>query len=92
MFRIGSFLFVDSDKENPKAPTQKGEKVITYGMNPKSTITISAINDEKATICVQRGFTNSSGREIEPQEIVVNNNENEDVLLNTAISLVVGPL
>ena len=89
MFRIGSFLFVDSDKEKLETPLKKGEKIITYGMNPKSTITISAINDEKATVCVQRGFTNFHGKEIEPQEIVVNNTKNEDVLLNTAVSLVI---
>ena len=82
-------MFVDSDKEKFEAPIKQGEKVITYGMNPKSTITISAINDEKATICVQRGFTNFSGREIEPQELVVKNNQNEDILLNTAVSLVI---
>jgi len=89
VFRIGSFLFVDSDKEKVNATLKEGETVITYGMNPKSTITISSINDEKAAIAVQRGFTNSHGQKIEPQEVVVETRENEDVLLNTAISLVI---
>ena len=80
---------MDSDKEKP--PNLKGEEsLITYGINSKSTVTFSSIGEENAVVSLQRGFTNAQGKEIEPQEIIVpvNSGNNEDLLLNTAISLI----
>ena len=44
---------------------------ITYGVNPKSTITISSIQDEKAIIYVQRNIKNIADKEIEMGEVSI---------------------
>ncbi len=44
---------------------------ITYGVNPKSTITISSIQDEKAIIYVQRNIKNIDEKEIEMGEVSI---------------------
>ena len=44
---------------------------ITYGVNPKSTITISSIQDEKAIIYVQRNIKNIAEKEIEMGEVSI---------------------
>lgn len=43
--------------------------VITYGFNPKSTITASSVNEDEVLVCIQRNIINSNQKNIEPQEI-----------------------
>lgn len=43
--------------------------VITYGFNPKSTITASSVNEDEVLVCIQRNMINSKQKSIEPQEI-----------------------
>lgn len=45
--------------------------VITYGFNPKSTVTASSLENEEALICVQRNIRNKDNNIVEPQEIKV---------------------
>ena len=55
----------------------KGNKthLITYGFNPKASITASSIQEDefsrRVQCCVQRTITTFSGRELEPQEFSV---------------------
>jgi len=43
-------------------------KLITFGFNSKSTITISSVNDEKIIVCIQRDIKKLDGKIIESQE------------------------
>lgn len=52
-------------------------KLITFGFNSKSTITISSVNDEKIIVCVQRDIEKPNGEILECQEkqIILKNNK-----------------
>lgn len=51
-----------------KINLQKPIKLITFGFNSKSTITISSVNDEKIIVCLQRDIEKSNGEILECQE------------------------
>ena len=51
-----------------KLKIEKPIKLITFGFNSKSTITISSIKDEKIIVDIQRDIENASGEIIERQE------------------------
>lgn len=50
---------------------EKQNKVISYGYNSKSDITISSIDEDEALIYIQKEITSIFGRKIEPQEVKV---------------------
>ena len=47
---------------------EKPVKVITFGFNSKSTISISSVNDEKIIVCLQRNLERVDNKIIESQE------------------------
>lgn len=51
-----------------KINIQKPIKLITFGFNSKSTITISSVNDDQIIVCVQRDIERRNGERIENQE------------------------
>lgn len=51
-----------------KINIQKPIKLITFGFNSKSTITISSVNDDKIIVCVQRDVEKINGEILESQE------------------------
>ena len=51
-----------------KIDVQKPMKLITFGFNSKSTITISSVNDDKIIVCVQRNIEKINGEILESQE------------------------
>ena len=65
------FLIFNGDIEIDilsKLEIEKPIKVITFGFNSKSTITISSIKDEKIIVYIQRDIENANGEIIEMQE------------------------
>lgn len=61
--------------------------VITYGFNPKATVTASSLEDDEALICIQRNIVNNN-IVLEPQEIKVNktyNKHNPYIIMSTEI-------
>lgn len=52
-------------------------KLITFGFNSKSTITISSVKDEKVIVCIQRDIEKKNGERLECQErqIILKNNK-----------------
>ena len=46
-------------------------KILTYGLKPKATITLSSIQENKVIVNIQRAFKNIEGKVIEQQEIPV---------------------
>lgn len=66
--------------------------VVTYGFNPKSTITASSINDNNISICIQRVIETVDKKKIEPIEYVEvidskENIETSDIIGIKAIEL-----
>ena len=58
-----------------KINLQKPIKLITFGFNSKSTITISSIKEEKVIVCIQRDIEKTNGKilEIQEKEIISKN-------------------
>ena len=61
-----------------KIELQKPIKLITFGFNSKSTITISSITEEKIIACLQRNIEKINGEILECQEkqIIIKDNKN----------------
>ncbi len=51
-------------------------KIITFGFNAKSTITVSSVNDEKILVCLQRSIKNFKNEIVEEQEKEIKVTEN----------------
>ena len=91
-------IVLNSDEENFAGPGLKRPvKLITYGLNPKSTVTASSIDMEgpvSVQCCIQRSFENFSGDVLEPQEFLVSPGDVSlsvyDVLAAVSISLLCG--
>lgn len=66
--------------------------VITYGLNRKSTVTISSIKDDSVMVCFQRNIENIYKKIIEEQEIniKVKKNNMKKVYNVLAISTIMG--
>lgn len=71
--------FVDKEKNDTLNNSINKEKIncnkikmISYGYNSKSDITLSSVEDEQVLIYIQNTITSIYGRNIEPQEIKVN--------------------
>ena len=66
------FLILNTDiYKNLEIIKQLEGIVITYGLNLKSTFTISSISNQNICISQQRTIRNNKGQTIEPKEIVV---------------------
>lgn len=66
------YNFYGQEKINAK-------QVITYGYNPKSTITISSSVEDYVSCAVQREFLNAYNQKIDIGEIIINKNENKSI-------------
>lgn len=73
-------------KDNLKVLDNLNGMVITYGFNPKATVTASSVNDDNIAICIQRVIEDMKGKEIEPIEYI----ENIQNFKNIEISDVIG--
>jgi len=65
------FLILNGDIEIDilkKINLNKPIKMITFGFNSKSTITISSVKDEKIIVCIQRDIEKLNGEILECQE------------------------
>ena len=65
------YLIINEDIEINvlrKIQMERPIKVITFGFNSKSTITISSVKEEKILICIQRNIEKLNGKIIEEQE------------------------
>ena len=60
--------------------------IITYGFNPKATVTVSSSESKKLLLCIQRNIITVDNIIIEPQEIFVNLSGKNNVSENIAIS------
>ncbi len=71
---------------------------ITYGLNSKSTVTISSVNINsylEANLCLQRVVVTMAGEKIEPCEFCIETNDNEEkhiypILAASTLCLIAG--
>lgn len=80
--RTDYFILNSDIKENLQLLENLDLKIITYGYNQKATITTSSVEEGKVIVCLQRGIKNIYQEEVEPQEIKLKSNENDN---NSAI-------
>ena len=74
------YIIVNSDcQKTLKLLEDTLATVITYGFNPKATITASSITDENIMISIQRNIENIYGEEIENQEIRMKHRGNAEI-------------
>ncbi len=67
------YVIINSDIcADIKIKANKLINCITYGLNQKSTITISSVQDEKAIVYIQRNINNIEGKKIEMGESSIN--------------------
>ena len=72
------FLILNSDMDiNLESIYKVKLTVITYGLNLKSTVTASSIENEKLQICIQRSIKNINNKIIEPKEVYVYAKKND---------------
>ena len=66
--------------------------VVSYGMSPRDTLTLSSIGEEECVIAVQRRFPTVWGGTVERQELVVKRNGRtpEQVLVREGALLLLG--
>ncbi len=73
---------------NTKIIAQKTSNCITYGLNQKSTITVSSIQEDKAIIYIQRNLKNIEGKEIEMGETCINLEGKKQISIETILAIV----
>lgn len=82
-------LIINSDIDtNLDILSKTNSNIITYGFNPKSTVTASSLENDDALICIQRNIKNINNITLEPQEIKVqksNQNNNPYIIMSVEI-------
>lgn len=74
------YLIINLDyNKNIEEFKKDRNKIITYGYNSKSDITISSVKEEQSFLCLQRNIKSIFGKVIEMQEIKANVNYSIDV-------------
>lgn len=67
---------------------EKPIKLITFGFNSKSTITISSVKDEKIIVCLQRDIEKINGEILESQEKEIISKENKNIYNNLVVFII----
>lgn len=84
------YLIINADEDIDLSMLENVSiSVITYGFNSKSTITASSVKDDGILLCVQRSIENIFGREIEPQEIII---EKENTKIGTSVIMAISTI
>ena len=70
LMQNAKYVIFNSDiTENLNLLEDLSFKLITYGFNPKATVTTSSVEEGKIMVCIQRTIKNLKENEIELQEI-----------------------
>jgi len=94
----GGIIIMNSDERNfAGLRLSKPVRLITYGYNPKSTVTASSIIVHEYTsiqCCIQRQFETLGGMILEPQEFMVKTAESAlsacDILAAVSVAMLLG--
>lgn len=71
-----------------KINLEKNIKLITFGFNSKSTITISSVNNEKIIVCLQRDIEKPNGEMLEYQEREIVGQNFKKIYNNLAVFII----
>lgn len=55
----------------PLAGSLRAERAVSYGLNPKDTLTVSSLDGDRISVALQRGIIRLDGSVVEEQEIVL---------------------
>lgn len=55
----------------PLSGSLRAERAVSYGLNPKDTLTVSSLSGERICVALQRGIIRLDGSVVEEQEIVL---------------------
>lgn len=84
------YLIINSDIESNLYLLENiNTSVITYGFNTKATITASSVEKEEMLLCIQRTLKDKNGKDIEPQEVKVDINENVNCTMAVSTLLLI---
>ena len=72
---------------NTKIINKKMSNCITYGLNQKSTITVSSIQEDKAIIYVQRNLKNIEEKEIEMGETSIDLKDKKQISIEAILAI-----
>jgi len=94
----GGVIIMNSDERNfAGLRLSKPVRLITYGYNPKSTVTASSIivhDNISVQYCIQRQFSTLTGTVLEPQEFLIRTNHmelaTEDILAAVSVAMLCG--
>lgn len=74
------YLIINSDSVEWNADkTKDGLAVITYGYHFKDTVTFSSLTEQNIQVCLQRNIQKQTGEWIEPQEILLQRKQNDEI-------------
>ena len=71
-----------------KVEIEKPIRLITFGFNSKSTITISSVNNEKIIICLQRDIEKINGEILESQERQIIGKDTKKIYNNLVVFII----
>ena len=71
MIQIEDYVIINIDNQYPDPSAFSGLKVISCGLNSKSSVTASSISENDFVFWLQRSITTLSGAELSPQEFCV---------------------
>lgn len=76
----------------PLARTLLADRAVSYGLNPKDTLTISSLEDTRICVAVQRELIRLDSSVVERQELVLpyGGEPPEQVLVRTGLHLLLG--
>ena len=85
------FLILNGDTEInvfSQLKVQRPIKLITFGFNSKSTITISSVKDEKIIVYIQRDIEKTDGEILEMQEKEIINKDIKNIYDNFVVFII----
>lgn len=76
----------------PVAGSLRAARAVSYGLNPRDTLTVSSLNGERICVALQRGLIRLDGEVVEEQEIVLpyRGQAPELILARVGLELLVG--
>lgn len=81
------------DSAGPLARSLLAQRVVSYGVNPRDTITLSSLAEDHICVAVQRELVRPDGRLVERQELVRKRNPGQSaelLLARTGLELLLG--
>jgi len=82
------YLIFNGDINIEISKKMEAERIMTFGFNSKSTITISSVSDESIIVYIQKDIERVDGRILERQEKKLVNEFNKKIYNNLAVFII----